>query len=86
MFCYDSEVGDILIIRGVLFITSTVHFPCLYLVNLCVFGLVTTAWRIFLMLTEILIFYLLLYILFCTIICKLCLATVYSLTFVASSV
>jgi hypothetical protein len=57
MFYVDSEVGDVLIIRGVLFIPSKVHFPCLYFVNICVFGLkklVTTALRIFLMLTELL--------------------------------
>jgi hypothetical protein len=39
MFCLDSEVGDILIIRGVLFISSNIHFPCLYFENVCVFGL-----------------------------------------------
>jgi hypothetical protein len=89
MFYVDSEVGDILIIRGVLFIPSKVHFPCLYFVNICVFGLkqlVTTSLRIFLMLTEIFISYLSLYIILYYCRCMLCLASVYSLTFGVFSV
>ena len=89
MFCYDSEVMDILIIRGVKFITPKVHYLCLYFVNICVFGLkqlVTTSLRIFLMLTEIFISYLSLYIILYYCRCMLCLASVYSLTFGVFSV
>ena len=89
MFYVDSEVGDVLMTRGVLFIPSKVHFPCLYFVNICVFGLkqlVTTSLRIFLMLTEIFISYLSLYIILYYCRCMLCLASVYSLTFGVFSV
>ena len=62
MFCFDSEVGDILIVRDVLFITYKVNFSCLYLVRTSIFGLdksvILTALRIFLILNGFLILYL----------------------------
>ncbi len=45
MFCFDSEVGDILIIRGVLFIPSKVYFPCLYL-EIYAFSALKSLWRL----------------------------------------